>query len=99
MKDLGGTSTNDPDEFYRQLQLKLDDQHSFPTLYMFKFIVPNDPDKVEQLNVLFKEANLSKRHSKSGKYVSVTAKEVMVDSATVISRYRIAAEIEGIVSL
>ncbi len=87
-------------EFYNNLQQKLDDQHSFPVLYMFKFIIPADNKKLAMVESLFgAEAQVSTNQSKSNKYISITAKEVMVSSDAIIAVYQKAEKIEGIISL
>ena len=53
-----------------------------------------------QLSALFDEhTELQLHNSSNGKYVSVSAKLVMMDAESVIEIYRQAAEIEGIISL
>jgi putative lipoic acid-binding regulatory protein len=90
----------DRTKFYADLKEKLEKQHSFPTLYMFKFIVPNDNHKLALVEALFgEEAQVTIRESSKGKFVSVTGKEEMVDVDSIIDRYQKAEKIEGIVSL
>ncbi|GGF34779.1 hypothetical protein GCM10011339_23830 [Echinicola rosea] len=76
---------------------KLEEQTSFPALYMFKFIVPSGKeDEVKDLlpkhEVVFKE-------SAKGTYVSATIKAMMKDSQSIIDVYDRASKIEGIISL
>lgn len=86
--------------FYKELKIKLENQHSFPMVYMFKFIVPNDNHKLALVEALFgPESQVGIRKSKTGKFISVTGKEVMTDADSVIDRYKKAETIEGIVSL
>lgn len=86
--------------FYKELKVKLESQHSFPTVYMFKFIVPNDNHKLALVEALFgPESQVGIRKSKTGKFISVTGKEVMTSADSVIDRYKKAEQIEGIVSL
>ena len=101
MMNLSGTPTNNRAEFYGNLKKKLEEQHDFPTLYMFKFIVPNELEKEAQLMGIFQkeESEFSSRESKTGRYISLTIKAVMVDAQSVISAYQKAEKIEGIVSL
>ena len=68
---------------------------------MFKFIVPSDNKKLAQVELLFnsKESQISMRNSKTGKYTSVSAKEMMMSPESVIEKYKEAAKIEGILSL
>lgn len=88
------------DEFYADLKVKLKEQHAFPSVYMFKFIVPNSNKLHAQVEALFgEEAQITIRESRKGNYVSVTAKELMISADHIISRYREASQIEGILSL
>jgi len=76
---------------------KLEEQHAFPTIYMFKFIVPSDKEP-EVLNIL-PEGDVSSKSSKQGKYISVTAQLMMSDSDAVIEIYKEAHKIEGLIAL
>lgn len=88
------------DEFYSDLRQRLEKEHSFPSVYMFKFIVPNSNKLHAQVEALFgDEAQISIRESSKGNYVSITAKEMMLSAENIIARYRSASKIEGIVSL
>ena len=87
-------------EFYKSLREKLNDQTDWPTVYMFKFIIPADNQKMAQVNELFDgSAQITTRSSKNGNYLSISAKEVMMNAESIIIKYKKAAEIEGIISL
>ena len=87
-------------DFYKNLHRKLSKLTSWPTVYMFKFIVPADVERIKQVEALFDETvDVQRKYSSSGKYVSLTGKEVMLDPDEVIKRYEEAARIEGIISL
>lgn len=89
------------EERYAQLLDKLKKDTEWPSVYMFKFIVPSDNEKLAQVENLFntKEAQVRRRQSSKGNYVSVTATELMLTAEAVIERYRMAESIEGIISL
>ena len=88
------------EEFYRNLEIKLQEHHQFPSTYIFKFIVPNNEESVNQVKALFSgKASITTKESKSGKYISVTGKEIILESKEVISVYRNAESIEGLISL
>ena len=91
----------DKTEFYESLKEKLEESLKFPTIYMFKFIVPGDLKKVAEVEALFntKTSQVSTKQSSTGKFISVTAKEVMNSSLEIISKYREAEHIEGLISL
>jgi putative lipoic acid-binding regulatory protein len=72
----------------------------WPSVYLFKFIVPNDNEKMAQVSALFDEnATISYHTSSKGNYVSVSVKEVMLSGDSVIEIYENAIKIEGIISL
>lgn len=89
------------ESFWKSLEEKLKAQGSWPQLYMFKFIVPADNSKIARVENLFdaQEAQISRRASSGGKYVSITAKEVMTHPDEVIARYKEASKIDGLISL
>ena len=61
----------DKKDFYKSLQEKLNEQTDWPTVYMFKFIIPADNHKMAQVNQLFGEtAQITTRSSKNGNYLS-----------------------------
>lgn len=72
----------------------------WPNVYLFKFIVPNSEEALARTVALFTDlSELNFHESKTGKYVSVTAKEMMMDVDSIIQVYMKASTIEGIVSL
>ncbi|MCC6702832.1 MAG: DUF493 domain-containing protein [Fluviicola sp.] len=88
--------SNDPFHKLRE-QLALQE---WPNVYFFKFIVPNDPHSLAQAASLFNEtAEIAFHESKTGKYISVSAKEMMLDVDSIIEVYLKAASIKGIISL
>lgn len=67
---------------------------------MFKFIIPNENEKMAQVSALFDEnSEIAYHNSSQGKYVSVSVKEVMLSADSVIEVYEKASKIEGIISL
>lgn len=83
------------DKLKEQLEL-LD----WPSVYMFKFIAENSVEKVAQMNSLFgDDANIRMQPSKNGKYISLTATELMISPEKVIDRYKEAAKMKGVIAL
>ncbi|HKK39132.1 MAG TPA: DUF493 family protein [Cryomorphaceae bacterium] len=84
-----------------KLKIALDQVHDWPSMYLFKFIVPSDNQKVAQVEALFnaKTAEIRLRQSKNGKYTSITAREVMTSAQEVVDCYKKAYKIEGIIAL
>jgi len=86
---------------YEKLKEQLNQSTTWPSLYMFKFIVPANNEKIAQVESLFntKESQIELRESRKGNFVSVTAKEMMMSPEKVIDRYLEAEGIEGLISL
>lgn len=76
---------------------KLEAQNSFPTLYMFKFIVPSGNETA--VAALLPNNKMTIKNSSKGKYVSATIKAMMPNSEAILDVYEKAAEIEGVISL
>jgi len=76
---------------------KLDQEHQWPTIYMFKFVVPSK--KVEEFIKVFGKETLQSKKSKGGKYLSFTLKKMMNSSQEVVEIYLKARKIEGIIAL
>jgi len=91
----------DKKEFYDKLQAQLDDTTKFPSDYMYKFIVPTDENQVNEVEDLFNNggAVIKTKKSKTGKYVSVSIVIKLESSKEVISYYKKAEKIKGIISL
>ena len=88
------------EDFYKNLQEKLDDLTEFPSVYMFKFIIPADNHKLALVEALFgDEAILTTRQSKTNKFISITAKEMMTSSDQIIKIHKEAEKVEGIIQL
>ena len=85
---------DDPNQAFKD---QLDLEHEWPSLYMFKFIVPKGGEA--QIEALFTPDQISSKLSKRGNYVSVTAKLTMQSSEEVIAIYQAAYQIEGIIAL
>ncbi len=89
------------DSDIERLKATLDQTHDWPSLFMFKFIIPSDNEKLAQVEALFnsKTAEIRRRPSKNGNYISVTAKEIMLNAENVLDCYRKAGEIDGLIAL
>lgn len=81
-------------ESFRQ---KVEDQHTFPGYYTFKFIVPRE--KRDNVLAFLPEGEISFRESANGKYVSVTAKIKLQTSQQVLDVYIVANNIDGLIAL
>jgi len=82
------------------VEQKLENQGNWPQVYLFKFIIPNDNQKLARVEALFgPEAQVSLNQSRTGKFISVSAKEMMMSPEEVIQRYERSASIDGLMSL
>lgn len=84
-------------EWLKSFREKLDQHYAWPSLYMFKFIVP--AGKEEDVKRLFPRHTSSEKHSKEGKYTSVTVQMMMPSSDAVVNVYEQASAIEGLIAL
>lgn len=82
------------------LREKLDQNQKWPLNYMFKFIVPAHIEKIALVESLFDEtAVVYRKESKSGRFVSITAKQSMENSGSIIEIYHKASTIENVMAL
>ncbi len=83
-----------------RMRKALDQVHSWPAVYMFKFILEPEREKLDALLALFpSEAEVLRKYSKGGKYVSLTVREVMMNAEEVIRRYDRTSQIPGVIAL
>ena len=88
------------EEFLASLERKLNETTQWPSVYMFKFIIPADNQKIALVESMFgSEAQIFTKESSGGKYISITSKVVMLNAIEVIDKYRNAAKIEGLIAL
>jgi len=93
--------TKSSEIFYKKLQQSLDEYHTWPARYLFKFIVENTPTKRKQLISLFDSNNISVKEkiSSNSKYVSFSISKEVLSAESVIKTYKSVSKIEGIISL
>jgi hypothetical protein len=85
---------------FEDLKLKLEKEHQFPCVYMFKFIIPADNKKMALAEAIFNEdAEISQKNSATGKYISITAKQVVINADEIVEVYKKAIQIEGLIAL
>lgn len=88
------------DKELESLRAKLLETTSFPSVYMFKFIVEADNRKIALVEALFsEEAEILTKESGTGKYISITSKQVVMNVDEIIIVYKKAADIKGIMFL
>jgi putative lipoic acid-binding regulatory protein len=88
-------------EFFDRLRTELQTSTEWPSLYLFKFIVPTDREKIEAVENAFNGlgAVITTNKSKNGTYTAVSVNVQMESPDHVIEKYLAVYEIEGIISL
>jgi len=82
------------------LRAQLDAHHEWPSEYMFKFIAPNQADRIGAVLAVFPDdVQVDRKYSGGGKYVSLTIREVMSSADAVFERYEAVGRIGGIFAL
>lgn len=76
----------------------LDEQYTWPDYFHFKFIL-KDKDNYVHFEEEFGTESISIRHSKTGKYQSLTCRKLISDSAQVLAVYQRLSKIEGVITL
>jgi uncharacterized protein len=89
------------EEFYARLKEELANTSYWPAEYLYKFIVPTDPGKINQVESAFNNlgAVISTHQSKNGKYTSISVNVRMQSPDSVIEKYIEVSTVEGIISL
>ena len=92
---------NQTDDFYKRLEKQLSDSSVWPSLYKFKFILKSDSVEITNLKNMFDDidANISSNLSSSKNFTSITVTAKMQSANDIINKYKLASEIEGIISL
>ena len=91
----------DSEEFYGRLREQLWENTTWPSDYLFKFIVPTDKDKIKDIHDIFdtKGAVIESKKSKKGTYTSVSITVRLKNPDEVIEKYKEVSVIDGIISL
>lgn len=88
------------EEFYIRLKEELSNTSAWPTEYLYKFIVPTEAKKIEEVENAFDNmgAVIKTTKSKTGKYTSVSINVNMNSPEEVVAKYIEVSTIEGIIS-
>ncbi|MGQ1908271.1 hypothetical protein ACT3CE_00650 [Marinifilum sp. RC60d5] len=87
-------------EKYNRIKQQLFESTKWPSLYMFKFIVPNNEDKINAVKNLFPtDTKFTYKTSKDIRYIGITVKKVMNSADDVVEIYARAQGIKGIMAL
>lgn len=89
------------EEFYTKLLTQLKDTTSWPSDYLFKFIVPSSQEKIKAIETIFNEphAQINQRQSSKGKYTSVSVRIKLSCAEDVVVKYKEVSVVEGVISL
>ena len=101
MEILQGSENKNPEEFYKSLKEKLENNHDFPEDYLFKFIIPTDDAKLTEIYKVFDgiKFTLGNRESKNGKYTACNINAFVLDADQVVRIYKEVATIENVILL
>ena len=82
---------------FKTFKEKLDNEHKWPAIYMFKFVAPST--KFHDVMTVFSKETLQVKHSKTGNYIAFTMKKMIKSSDEVVEIYLKAGKIEGLIAL
>lgn len=101
MRLLNNIMDKKTEEFYIRLKEELSSTSTWPSEYLYKFIVPSDLKKVEEVENTFDNmgAVIKTQKSKTGKYTSISINVTMESPEDVVEKYLEVSSIEGIISL
>ncbi|SHG35366.1 DUF493 family protein [Flagellimonas flava] len=90
-----------PEEFYARLKEQLLENTAWPSNYLYKFIVPTDDEKINQINNIFNNtgAVIESKKSKKGTYTSISITVHLKDPDEVIAKYKEVSKVDGVISL
>jgi hypothetical protein len=89
------------EEFYGRLKEQLSVTTKWPSNYLYKFIVPTDPEKIKQIQDIFDNtgAVIESKQSKNAKYTSLSITVNLKNPDAVIRKYKEVGEVKGVISL
>jgi hypothetical protein len=93
--------SDEKNEFYDKLKERLLETTTWPSLYLYKFIVPSNGTGVKEIESVFDDtkATIIKKLSKNGKYTSVSISLILENPDKVIEKYLAVATVKGLISL
>jgi len=88
-------------EFYIKLKASLEETTTFPTRYLYKFIVPTSGNAIQEIENIFNDmgAVINTKESRKGTYTSVSILVKLASADMVIKKYKEVATVEGVISL
>lgn len=82
---------------YTKFQTLVEEKYNFPCDYNFKFVVPSI--QREEITVMFREAKITEKQSRTGKYTSFTVTKKVHSSDEVVASYKSCATIKNLIML
>ena len=89
-------------EFYEKLKTQLYDTTSWPSAYLFKFIIETDQKKINHIERIFSglKTKLNFSLSKNGRYTSISINSLMNTPEDIIDKYKeVSKKVEEVISL
>jgi putative lipoic acid-binding regulatory protein len=96
------STDQNPEEFYEKLKDRLYKTSSWPSEYLYKFIIKTDKRNLVIIEDLFNNvgAVINTKESKNGKYTSISINLLMSNPEAVIEKYKeVINKVEGVISL
>lgn len=92
---------SNPDEFYSKLKNQLADTATWPSKYLYKFIVPTTGNAVSQIEKIFDNtgAVITTKNSSKGTFTSLSIMVILKNPDAVIEKYKQVGEVPGVISL
>ncbi|MEM1336628.1 MAG: DUF493 family protein [Bacteroidota bacterium] len=92
---------SESEEFYQRLREQLWEDTTWPSNYLYKFIVPTDKEKINFIHTIFDNtgAVIESKKSKKGNYTSISITVHLKNPDEVIAKYKEVSVIEGVISL
>ena len=89
------------EDFYNRLREKLENSTTWPSEYLYKFIIPSNTEKREEIETIFNHSGavIKTKKSSSGKYLGISVTVYLQDPDEVIAYYKKVNTIEGVISL
>lgn len=87
--------------FYARLKIQLEESSIWPSDYLYKFIVPTEKDRINQIHQVFDNtgAVIESKKSKQGKYTSISITVNCKNPEEVIRNYKEVGKVKGVISL
>lgn len=88
------------EEFYIRLKEELANTSTWPSEYLYKFIVPSSVENVMEVENTFNNlgAVIKTKQSKTGKFTSISINVMMENPDKVVEKYLQVSNIKGIIS-